>query len=49
MAKNLYATSGIKPDIWLKPTEIWELEADSFSLSKSHRCGGDIISVKTSG
>ena len=38
-----------KPDLWLKPTEIWEISADSFSLSKSHKCGHYNISTKHEG
>lgn len=42
IAKSLYRTSPLqRPDVWLKPTQIWEVQADSFTLSKSHRCGYD--------
>ena len=29
----------IKPDVWLKPTCIWEVQADCFTLSKTHSLG----------
>lgn len=44
IAKTIYRTSQLlKPDLWLKPDQIWEIGADSFTLSKTHKCGFDAI------
>lgn len=34
----------IQPDVWLKPSQIWEVQADCFTLSKTYQCGNAIIS-----
>ena len=40
MAKQIYKVpSQLTPDVWLKPVHIWEVQADSFTVSKVHQAG----------
>jgi DNA ligase 1 len=40
IARSMYkVASSIKPDVWLQPTEVWEIQADSYSLSSVHYAG----------
>ena len=40
IASAIYAVaSPLKPDVWFKPTQIWEVQADCFTLSRSHTLG----------
>jgi len=40
VASEIYSChNSMKPDAWLSPTDVWEVQADSFTLSKSHTAG----------
>jgi len=40
IAAEIYSCQSIlQPDVWLSPTEVWEVQADSLTLSKSHTAG----------
>ena len=40
MAQEIYrVASALKPDVWFKPTQIWEVQADCFTISKVHQAG----------
>ena len=44
-ANQIYRYSKlIQPDVWLKPSQIWEVQAACFTLSKTYQCGNAIIS-----
>ena len=37
MAKQIYKVSStLTPDVWFKPVHVWEVQADSFTVSKVH-------------
>jgi len=39
-ARQIYTVpKQLKPDVWLQPTQVWEVQADSFSQSKVHTLG----------
>ena len=47
MAQEIYrVSSALKPDVWLKPTQIWEVQADSFTISKVHQAGKHAMKAK---
>ena len=47
MAQEIYKVStALKPDVWFKPTQIWEVQADSFTVSKVHQAGKHALKVR---
>lgn len=48
-ARQIYqVASQIKPDVWFKPTQIWEVQADCFTSSKVHSLGQHCLSLDKS-
>lgn len=36
------------PDVWLTPTEVWEIKATQLTMSSSYTCGTELLVASTS-
>ena len=49
-ARQIYqVASQVKPDVWFKPTQVWEVQADCFTLSKVHSLGHTYLDKESQG